>query len=257
LQGTGPKDGLKVIVSCADESGTDLSGPTPYASLAGFLGPSAAWKRFHSSWKRVLNEFGIGEFHMTEWLSGKSGAYRGWDKSRRLSLVGQLVEAINAHNLRGFALQVSFDDYKRLGHSEPPYLVLFDAALTTLKTIMDEEILTEEHLFPYFGRTSSLESRSKRLYNYRLANDEVMRNRFYTAEPHFLSPSEMIGLQPADLLASVARNYVRGVVNPELNTFLAWRNLRQIIGYNRTTFRVMAENEIGQSVGHVKASARA
>jgi len=101
-----------------------------------------------------------------------------------------------------------------------------------------------------------MEPRSRRLYSYRLANDEAMRDRFYTG-PQFLSPGELIGLEPSDLLASVARNYVRGVVNPALDTFLALTNLRQIIGYNRTTFQVMTEDEMAQSVEHVKVSVRA
>src|SRR5208282_3088723 len=115
-----------MIVSCADESGTDFSGPTPYASVAGFLGPSVAWKCFESGWRRVLKAFGIAEFHMNEWLRDSSPTYRDWSKGHRLSFMQQLVETINQHNLRGFALQASFEDYKRLGHSEPLYLVLFD-----------------------------------------------------------------------------------------------------------------------------------
>jgi uncharacterized protein DUF3800 len=244
-----------MMVSCSDESGTDFSGPTPYASVAGFVGPTEAWKCFARSWRHVLDDFGIQQFHTSAFhRKDKDSAYFGWTESRRISLIRRLVEAINQHNLRGFAIQASVREYQDLGNSEPLYLVLFDRVLTTLGDLM-EEILPEEALWPCFGRTSSMESRARRLYAYRCAGDKRMKIHFYTDEPQFVSTSEQIGLEPADLLANVARHYVRGVADPELDTFFSIINLRQIAGYNRTIFSLMTVDEITESARHVKASA--
>ena len=101
-----------------------------------------------------------------------------------------------------------------------------------------------------------MESRASRLYAYRLANDQSMRDRFWLEYPQFISVAEQRGLEAADLLANVARNYVRGRADPELDTFLATQNLRQIIGYNHTEFRVMTTDEIAQSIERVRESVR-
>jgi len=82
-----------------------------------------------------------------------------------------------------------------------------------------------------------------------------MKSRFYTEEPQFVSSGEQIGLEPADLLASVARHYVRGVADPSLDTFFSVFNLRQIAGYNRTIFSMMTADEIARSVQNLKESA--
>jgi hypothetical protein len=243
-----------MMVSCADESGTDFNGPTRYASIAGFVGPTVAWIGFQKTWLEVLREFELDGFHTTTWLRRRDSLYEEWPEGRRLSLGSRLADAINRYNLRGFAVQLSVDEYELSGHATPVYLVLFDAVLSLLNAIMADEIFFAENLVTYFGKTSNMESRARRLYQYRLESDDSMRDRFWVDRPQFVSPDEQVGLQPADLLANVARNYVRGRVNPELNTFLAKRSLLNIVGYNQTKLCVMNAEEIAQSAERVQKS---
>ncbi len=246
-----------MIMSCADESGVHFTGPTPYVSLAGFIGCSEAWKAALRRWTEIRLNHGLEEFRTSEWLRHSEPHYHDLSRGRWLTIAGELIQlGLNPFNLRGFAVQMSVERYRELGHGQQPYLVLFDAALSLLDNIMKNDALEEERLWTCFGRTASMERPASRLYAYRMAQDQEMRSRFYLESPDFKSPSEQIGLEPADLLANTARNYVRGVVNQELDTFLSRHNLRQIAGYNRTMFWVLDDSQIASAVERVAEAAR-
>jgi len=246
-----------MIMSCADESGVHFNGPTPYVSLAGFIGCLEAWKAAIGRWTEIRLGHGLEEFRTSEWLRHSKPHYHELPQGGWLVIAGELIQrGINPFNLRGFAVQMSVERYRELGHSQQPYLVLFDAALSMLDSIMKDDALEEEALWTCFGRTASMEGPASRLYAYRMAQDREMRSRFYLESPEFKSPREQIGLEPADLLANTARNYVRGIVNQELESFLSRRNLRQIAGYNRTKFWVLDDAQIVLAAEHVADAAQ-
>lgn len=238
------------LVSFADESGTDQRGDYPFIAIAGYWGPIVAWKGFSKDWMRVLGEFDLGHaFHMTEFL-GEKGVFANWSAAHRQSCILQLVEIINSYNLHGFAVQVSHQDYKtgiaamdgaadgnRRDWWRHPYLPVFDAVIRQVLASI-HWTLEEERLTMYFGKTSSLEPKATKIFDYYSENDPVGRDRL--GDLLFVKADSDPQIQAADILASVARNHLRGVVaQGSLDTFDAHRYVRWLVGHNHTAFRVL------------------
>ncbi len=241
------------LVSFADESGTDQSGLFPYIAIAGYWGPICAWKGFSEDWKKVLEEFDLGlAFHMTDFLAER-GPFANWSVPNRQSCILRLVEVINSYNLHGFAVQVSHQDYttgiatigraakgNRRDWWRHPYLPVFDGVIRQLLASI-HWTLEEERLTMYFGKTSSLEPKATKIFAYYAENDPVGRDRL--GDLLFDKADNCPQIQAADILASVARNYLRGIVARKtprpLDTCDAHRYVRWLVGHNHTAFRVL------------------
>lgn len=99
-----------MLVGYFDESGTHANSPA--VCLAGYVATVEKWATFKREWRLVLQDFGIGYFHMTDWEK-RSKQFKGWDDEKRIELFQRLVLVLRKTFRRGFSATVNLSDYDR------------------------------------------------------------------------------------------------------------------------------------------------
>lgn len=108
---------------------SELGDPAAVMAVSGYLSSEERWQQFEPSWHRVLESFGVGMFHMTEFES-RLGAFRSLNDDARISFIGQLIDLVGRHAFVGIGAAIVLDDYdaleqeerKLLGHPYPSVL---------------------------------------------------------------------------------------------------------------------------------------
>jgi hypothetical protein len=201
-----------VFVSFGDESGNHTNETYPFMAIAGYVGHPSIWKVFKNHWAKTLEEYDLSAFHMTEYLRRKALPYSDWSDKRYGHCINAFIDVITTYNLSGFAVQVPREDFdsclssrvkKRLVHD--PYVLVFDTAITMLLRRM--YLIPKEQLTMYFHRTS-FANKARLDYQRRKRNDP--NGHRLADDVHFVS-DQCLPIQAADLLANLARNYLRGL----------------------------------------------
>jgi hypothetical protein len=83
--------------------------------VAGFISTAEQWEYFEQEWKEVLDEFGIGCFHMKDYVHNKN-EFEGWgaDEFKRRRFLQKLASVTACRVRRWFSCQVILENYKTL-----------------------------------------------------------------------------------------------------------------------------------------------
>lgn len=231
-----------MLVSYADESGMHRNQQFPYVVIAGYFAIEEQWKIFNGEWSKALRACGLDEFHMTEFLAAKNAPYCDWSEKEADTNLDRFISIIVRHRLRGFCVQVSWDDYSDL-LSVPvqkkivkhPYVALFDRAVNRLldRLYWLPSELGREKLAMFFGRTplwSKADVRYKAIKRTHKAGE-------YLVEPAvFASTKEFLPLQAADILANISRSFVRNRFHQTEWRLTLETSLKRLVSYNQVTF---------------------
>jgi hypothetical protein len=99
-----------------DDSGTHADSKT--CVLAGYFGGRRQWAKFEEEWKRVLDEYGLEEFHAHRFWSAASGksvsAYGGWDRQKAATFLRRLLTIITSVRIYPFGSAVVMKDWDAL-----------------------------------------------------------------------------------------------------------------------------------------------
>ena len=98
------------LVAYMDDSGTHAGAPN--ALVAGYWGGVKEWSALEWSWKKVLTDFGIDEFHAKRfWFRNRDGSrvspYTGWDDSKHHDFIDKLLGIVESSKVVPFAYGVS------------------------------------------------------------------------------------------------------------------------------------------------------
>ncbi len=113
--------------------------------LAGFISEPERWDVFDTEWQRVLDEYEVSSFHMTDFESGY-GEFKDWarDDPRRIPLLTALMEVIERNTVASVGYGVSQLMYKSVVSAEvnelvggSPYFFLFLNLLLGAESLMD------------------------------------------------------------------------------------------------------------------------
>jgi hypothetical protein len=134
-----PEDQIAMLVAYADASGHPAS--TPIVSVAALLASRRQWERFESGWRDVLADYGLKEFHMSEYES-RRGPYRKLTVTQRVELIQRLI-GVMALRIETWAFtSVKVADYTQWATNQEnpltPYLWGVTATATAVLQWADE-----------------------------------------------------------------------------------------------------------------------
>ncbi len=99
---------VMIFTAYLDESGID-----PKAQdivLAGYLATNDQWKAFEHEWNNAISEFGLSQFHMTDYAA-KVKPYNTWTTKQREDRYARLVKIINSNTTCSVGMIMSRVEY--------------------------------------------------------------------------------------------------------------------------------------------------
>ncbi len=116
-----------MIQDYLDESGIHDS--APICLIAGYFGGPGQWKKFDKSWKKILADYGISEFHAHNFWQrdssgNRTGLYRGWDDAESDQFLDKLVSVIENHSrkIHPVTCAMVVAAFDRLDHNQKRFL---------------------------------------------------------------------------------------------------------------------------------------
>jgi len=109
--GLGADDLMAMTVVYVDDSGTHLQSDVAVAAC--LVSDVRRWADFELVWREALQDFGLAEFHMTDFFA-RVKPYDGWTDEKRADLLKRLIRAITEHVFAGVAAGVVKSDYDRV-----------------------------------------------------------------------------------------------------------------------------------------------
>jgi hypothetical protein len=85
----------------------------PFVTVAGAVSSIKKWTRFEREWKEILENYGVTEFHATDFAASLA-EYKGWkgDKVRRSKFLGQLIAVLKKNTNRLFTVTVDIEAWE-------------------------------------------------------------------------------------------------------------------------------------------------
>jgi len=188
-----------------DESGH--SSGTDFFSLAAFVAKDSDWIAFDDRWRRALNHSSAPYLHMRE-FAHRVGAFGGWAESRRRTLLGDCVAAINS--IRGIAVgaAISVEDFKNLDEQErstlqDPFFCCFQEVVrgVAINAVFEPEGSKVQMIF---SQQDEFGSMARKLWDV-MADTIDVKNRMGSL--NFQDMRAVPALQAADLLAYEFRHF--------------------------------------------------
>lgn len=190
-----------------DESGTD--GQHGHTVIAGFFGELAEWVRFSTAWEQALIDENVAEFHYSGCVN-REKCYAGWDhKSQIAPHLSKMAQIICDHNLNPFAI-AHRGDFKsvsaRFPNSQNRYSSAYSVCFELLMGTVTEKVNFRQMSPPVMVIAKHPEY-SKHCGNVFDLIKETGNWSGVTSIVHS-SPSQVVALQAADMIAYEARRYV-------------------------------------------------
>jgi hypothetical protein len=189
-----------MLVAYFDESGTQRG--SACVSVAGYISTENRWAKFQQQWKKVLRDYDLEYFHMSEFES-RYGPYKNWPQETRVSLLKRLIGVIHRNTIMPVGAAALIEGYeevrRRFSAGIEPYGFCFTETLKSMaewsKTLRrPEPIACVLEAGAGFGgqveeiRKSILKTESRKQY-YRIASIT------------FADKKDITPLQAADFLA--------------------------------------------------------
>src|SRR5947208_1882062 len=104
-----------MLAAYFDESGTHSE--SPIVAVAGFLAPQERWIEYEAKWSRLLEKWGLSDFHMADY-ENRQGVYATLANPARVELLASLIEVIAATAWVGIAVALVKADYAAISKAE-------------------------------------------------------------------------------------------------------------------------------------------
>lgn len=205
---------MAMITVYFDDSGTHRE--SDIAVAACFVSDVRRWGLYKTSWRQLLDEFGISEcgFHMADFVAHVP-PFNSWSEKKREKLITALIATINKNALGGMATAVIKNDYDRfvtgklrdkLGRHHFTFAV--QGCLSQLEEWRRGFAMTQPMEY-VFDATSKGKHEITDLFD-----DIAARNiaTCFGIEPHgyaFQNRRTLVQLQSADILAWEANKYMK------------------------------------------------
>mgnify|MGYP001577752440 CR=1 FL=1 len=198
-----------------DESGVHST--SDVTIVAGFLNTPAQWDEFSTQWSKALNDWNLGQFHMTD-FANQVPPFADWKEDKRRSLLQRLLDIIvnTAGVSIGFAIpnrafgQLVSEAVKN--YVSGPY----GMAAQLLFMNAPDFITPPEAWFAYFleagavGRGQILDTFSKNQAH------PTLKEEFRVISLDFVDKRDFLPLQAADILAyELYKHYPNQSFSPE------------------------------------------
>lgn len=202
---------MTVLRAYVDDSGKENDSYSMV--LAGYIASVETWEMFSIDWKKILESYGLKNFHMVEaWRLGRS--YRKLGPIRRNALLTALVECISDHVEHAFVLSMDTESYRHwYGRKEfpdidatRPYLLGFHGMLTMISDYVYNR--RDDCDFTIVYDEQGGESAARVLDAVQTLRDVAKqhgRDTMRIPTPQFMSDDSVPPLQAADLLAWLCR----------------------------------------------------
>jgi hypothetical protein len=204
---------LAVFIAYMDESGTHNQ--SEFASLAGYVNHSIGWTQVERTWKAVLSQYHVDEFHMTDFENryGEFDWRNYWflpDQELRHPFMRDIIRALDPPKHLRVGCTISLRDYREIipecFHKEyNPYYFLFAKCIEQLWRVSFLAIPPDEQLAFVFDEKLGFEGRSTAIF-YAL-RDHQFPYSDKMGSVQFASSKKFVPLQAADLVAFEYRKY--------------------------------------------------
>lgn len=197
-----------MLVGYFDESGNHDSSRT--FCIGGYVADSRDWLEFTRAWRSALREAGVSCFHMAD-FENRRGEFQGWDNSKRISFLKELIAIIASIDVWGIGTGVVRDDFNRVSAEmvpksrltpawwHHPYLLAFQACVVEAANQVDHLPPSERVAF-VFDQQAEFCGRAQLVHN-GLQADEAWPRRHRVGSLEFKSKTDAIPLQAADFMA--------------------------------------------------------
>lgn len=195
------------ISAFMDESGTHAGSAA--LVVAGYIFRAGRLETFNSEWRSALNSHGLEHFHMVDCVHG-NGAFKGVEVVSRSNVARQFIETIKRHAEFGFAVSVSEVHYVKLmpkvAFFGSAYSFCARAALSICGAWFLESGVSGVAKYCFEAGHSS-QSQANAILS-AAVRDTVLRERWHYGSHEFVSKQAAPGVQAADILAWLSRNFV-------------------------------------------------
>jgi hypothetical protein len=123
------------LIAYCDESYSDRA----TFVVAGYVGPSTAWRKVGYGWKRILGRYRVSEFHAVDCTQGR-GLFKGWLPEQREALQRELATLLAASSVDPVVTAIQLPGWPgiadRIRRARPrqwrPYHLAFEHQLTLM-----------------------------------------------------------------------------------------------------------------------------
>jgi hypothetical protein len=193
-----------MLIVMADESGFQTDG---YFGMAGYIAEEAEWRALSARWRAALLQHGAPYLHMKD-LVGFREVYEGWTEGRRRPFLSDLIDIIEALELRAIGAVMKVADFRALTPEQrerfiAPYFMVWQELIYGTG-IHETETFPGEKLQFVYSRQDDFASKMRWLWNH------AQRERHYGAslgDLRFADMRDVPGLQAVDLLAYEFRHH--------------------------------------------------
>ena len=149
-----------------DESG---GVDTPWLIMAGLVSTPEKWAKFGRGWQQALSEFGLGHFHMKEFVNPERGPFAKLDAIQKDNLLKRLIALIRRRGMFWVGCPVQMGPYNDVVRGElkkifrdPYYFCFRDCINGVLKHCRKNNI--EEQLAFFVDEKKGFSGHARRIY---------------------------------------------------------------------------------------------
>lgn len=187
-------------------------------TVAGLLAEEDEWVVLSEEWKDRLSADGLKHYHATDCAGGYND-FRNMSQDARITLNKDLVTLMTKRRLAGFAVSVSYKDFRDLIENVDgadkvlnthPYFIASQLLILRICNEIAREHPTEYGLAFYFEENESVSGQAKQIYDdLRRKNTDIAK---HMGSLVYVGKRRMIPLQVADELAFEAMKNAQGYV---------------------------------------------
>jgi hypothetical protein len=202
-----------------DESGTASS---QVVVLAGYAADARKWLQFEREWKKILLEFHLPYFHMSECAHFR-GPFEGWSEAKRKDLLGRLAFTITSKVKWSISCSIPMKDYcsvvpevMRHRIKNPYYVCIWACFRMIIRCCRADKFFADRINFVFDSRSGAL-NEALDIFQYQKAApilSEEEKASFGTLS--YDNDRVLTPLQAADFLAYEVSKYRRGWVRRSL-----------------------------------------
>ncbi len=194
---------MLMLTGYFDETGNLKDERQRFAGMAGLVAAANDWEKFEGKWKRVLDEFKIPYFHMTDYANRKQ-FYQGWHENKRRNLLRKLLAAIATTYPLIVGSISSLEDWRTLSAEHKsrlrdPYDLAFIHCLGTAGEILERSVSKppDVGLAMVFAEQSEFQRRAAKYY------EDMKHSQLgkWMRSLAFSDMRDLVPLQAADLVA--------------------------------------------------------
>jgi hypothetical protein len=206
-----PEGGALVALAevYVDESGSHAD--SPILAIGGYVFLKSRSQLFQRSWAQELRQRGIPYFHMKD-CTKLTGHYKSWSRQGTIAHETKLIELTNKYSAFGFSAGLNEKDYEDAfrgvwrSSAGTGYSLLLRNTLFAVKGWADR--VGFKGKIVYFFEAGHRDAAQSNAIMNRIFSDPQQRENYRYAAHSYVDKMDALPLQPADLLAWLARDSI-------------------------------------------------